>query len=130
MDHHPLPSLNACWYASPWSELAIGPWREDHYQGLVVWSVSLVNRHGNRYLYSGPQEITDQASAEAFARRVNEHIFTRPDFKPNPRFWYEIYPVYGSDAYCDAEPEIVAEERRAALEPEAFPDNRFAQTVW
>jgi hypothetical protein len=130
MNHDPVPDRPAAWRAAPWSDLAIGEWREDHYQGLTLWTVAIESRRGRRLLYCGPVDVSSEDKAAAFAARINRHIADHPDYEPKEQLWNETYPVYGSDQYEADQPQIVADERRQAIESEMYPDNRFQHTCW
>lgn len=61
------------------------------------------------------------ARAEKLLKRIVEAQergeFTTPIGR---RYWREIQPVYGSQAYVAQQPEIVAQEKQDALEAEGF----------
>ena len=60
--------------------------------------------------------FADEAEAEAFADRVYEAV-VGGGRKLSAAHWSETDPCYGSEAYVEAEPEIVAHER--AVEKDA-----------
>ena len=79
-----------------------------------VWYVEATNAHGDRYVYCGSVDGEEAARSLAFAL---DNGANDPETMPNEWRHDELQPVYGSDAYLEAEPYIVEAERQAALNP-------------
>jgi hypothetical protein len=117
------------WTISVVSDLAIGPWLEDHYQTLTLWGVTAHNAAGRRFGYAGPVDTDTREEAEGLADRIRAYAAGRPEWSPVDNVhWNEMDPIYGSDEYVRQGTEAAYAARERADDPWYYEDaERFAR---
>lgn len=102
----------------PWSEAVVRQGEDGPYTA-EIYTVACTDAQGHRWLYIGPAECPDAATAERHAALMQRVAATRPWWWPQPSMWAPGPTVYGSPAWtsadhADLEPELLAPTREAA----------------
>lgn len=91
----------------------VGVQEEEGYDIIrELWYVVAVDATGRRF--------RDHFNLEKYEAEERLALFILDGGVDGEASWNEMYPVYGSEAYIDQEPEIVAAERRE-IEAEPLP---------
>jgi hypothetical protein len=93
---------------------------EEEAQDIIreLWYVVAVDATGRRF--------RDHANLEKHEAEERLVLFILDGGVDGEASWDEMYPVYGSMAYQDQEPELVADEKREVLDGEAWERARLA----
>jgi len=97
----------------------VGVHEEEGYDIIrELWYVAAIDATGRRFRHH--DNLEKHEAEERLA------LFILDGGVDGEASWNEMYPVYGSMAYVDQEPEIVASERKNVLEGESWERSRLA----
>jgi hypothetical protein len=89
---------------------------ETYYRAAYVHAVELRTRWGHSYthIFQFPDTDAGAVRAARFAQKIERFVRANGTDKLDLKYW-DVRTIYGSDAYCDEEHDIVLREKEDAL---------------